>query len=92
MLVNDNMFIHDKTECEFSGMFTSFIADLFTCTQAGVRLGFNEKDELEYYMFRGEGKVVGQLAYLEPFDEHGKKRHGYPGPLAILRYPANGRE
>ena len=73
VLVNDNMFIHDKTECEFSGMFTSFVADLFTCTQAGVRLGFNEKDELEYYMFRGEGKVVGQLAYLEPFDEHGKK-------------------
>jgi len=73
VLVNDNMFIHDKTECEFSGIFTSFVADLYTCTQAGVRLGFNEKDELEYYMFRGCGKVVGQLAYLEPFDEHGKK-------------------
>jgi hypothetical protein len=73
VLINDNMFIHDKTECEFSGIFTSFVADLFTCTQVGVRLGFNEKDELEYYMFRGEGKVVGQLAYLEPFDEHGKE-------------------
>jgi hypothetical protein len=73
VLINDNMFIHDKTECEFSGIFTSFVADLFTCTQAGVRLGFNEKDELEYYMFRGEGKVVGQLAYLEPFAEHGEK-------------------
>ena len=73
VLVNDNTFIHDKTECEFSGIFTSFVADLFTCTQAGVRLGFNEKDELEYYMFSGCGKVVGQLAYLEPFDEHGKK-------------------
>ena len=73
VLVNDNMFIHDKTECEFSGIFTSFVADLFTCTQAGVRLGFNEKDELEYYMFRGNGKVVGQIAYLEPFDDHGEK-------------------
>jgi hypothetical protein len=73
VLINDNMFIYDRTECEFSGIFTSFVADLFTCTQAGVRLGFNEKDELEYYMFMGCGKVVGQLAYLEPFDEHGKK-------------------
>jgi hypothetical protein len=73
VLINDNMFIHDRTECEFSGIFTSFVADLFPCTQVGVRLGFNEKDELEYYMFRGEGKVVGQLAYLEPFDDHGKK-------------------
>jgi hypothetical protein len=73
VLVNDNMFIYDRTECEFSGIFTLFVADLFTETQAGVRLGFNEKDELEYYMFRGTGKVVGQIAYLEPFNEHGKK-------------------
>jgi hypothetical protein len=73
VLINDNMFIYDRTECEFSGIFTLFVADLFTETQAGVRLGFNEEDELEYYMFRGTGKVVGQLAYLEPFDDHGDK-------------------
>jgi len=73
VLINDNMFIYDRTECEFAGIFTLFVADLFTETQAGVRLGFNEKDELEYYMFRGTGKVVGQLAYLEPFDDHGDK-------------------
>jgi hypothetical protein len=71
VLINDNMFIYDRTECEFSGIFTLFVADLFTETQAGVRLGFNEKDELEYYMFRGTGKDVGQLASLEPFDDHG---------------------
>jgi len=73
ILINDNMFIYDRTECEFSGIFTLFVADLFTETQAGVRLGFNERDELEYYMFHGTGKVVGQLAYLEPFDDHGKE-------------------
>ena len=73
VLVNDNTFIYDRTECEFSGIFTQYVADLFTETQAGVRLGFNEKDELEYYMFRGTGKFVGQLAYLEPFDNHGKE-------------------
>lgn len=73
VLINDNMFIYDRTECEFSGIFTLFVADLFTESQVGVRLGFNEKDELEYYMFRGTGKVVGQLASLAPFDEHGTK-------------------
>ena len=72
VLVNDNMFIYNRTECEFSGIHTCFVADLFTLTQAGVRFGFNEKDELEYYMFRGNGEVVGQIAYLEPFNDHGK--------------------
>jgi hypothetical protein len=73
VLVNDTTFIYQRTECEFSGISTMFVADLYTETQAGMRLGFNEKDELEYYMFRGTGKVVGQLAYLEPFNEHGKQ-------------------
>jgi len=73
VLIDDNTFIYDRTECEFSGIFTLFVADLFTETQAGVRLGFNDKDELEYYMFQGTGRCVGQLAYLEPFDDHGEK-------------------
>jgi hypothetical protein len=73
VLVNDNMFIYDRTECEFSGIFTLYVADLFTETQAGVRLGFNEEDELEYYLFRGTGRSVGQLARLEPFDDHGDR-------------------
>ncbi|NLT66444.1 MAG: hypothetical protein GXX84_07555 [Acidobacteria bacterium] len=72
VLINDNLFIYDRTECEFSGIHTMYAMDLFTMEQAGVRLGFNEKDELEYYMYKGTGEVVGQLAYLEPFNDHGK--------------------
>lgn len=72
VLVDDRTFVYNRTEVEFSGIHTCFVADLFDCEQVGVRLGFNENDELEYYMFRGEGRVVGQLAYLEPFDEHGR--------------------
>jgi hypothetical protein len=71
VLVDDRTFVYNRTECEFSGIHTCFVMDLYDVKQAGVRFGFNEKDELEYYMFRGDGKVVGQLAYLEPFDEHG---------------------
>jgi hypothetical protein len=71
VLVDDNTFLYNRTECEFSGIHTCFAMDLFDVKQVGVRFGFNEKDELEYYMFKGDGKVVGQIAYLEPFDEHG---------------------
>jgi hypothetical protein len=73
VLVDDRTFVYNRTECEFSGIHTCFVADLYDVQQVGARLGFNEKDELEYYMFKGAGKVVGQLAYLEPFDEHGMK-------------------
>jgi hypothetical protein len=72
VLVDDNIFIYDRTECEFSGIMTLFVADVSNETQAGMRLGFCEKDELEYYMFRGTGKGVGHLTRLEPFDEHGE--------------------
>jgi hypothetical protein len=72
IMINDNLFIYDRTEAEFSGIMTMYLLDLFTETQAGMRIGFNEKDELEYYMFQGKGKVVGQLTSLAPFDEHGK--------------------
>ena len=73
LLVNDNMFIYNRTECEFSGIFTSYVVDLFTLTQVGVRLGFNERDELEYYMFRGQGKIVGELTPLGPFEKQGNE-------------------
>lgn len=73
LMVDDNLFIYDRTECEFSGIMTLYLLDLFSETQAGMRLGFNEKDELEYYMFRGTGKIVGHLTSLAPFDEHGDK-------------------
>ena len=72
VLVDDRTFVYNRTEVEFSGIHTCFAMDLYNCEQVGVRLGFNENDELEYYLFRGTGKVVGQLAYLEPFDEHGR--------------------
>ncbi|MGD9162167.1 MAG: hypothetical protein PVG39_27405 [Desulfobacteraceae bacterium] len=52
---------------------TMYIVDLFTLKQAGVRLGFNEKDELEYYMFRGTGEITGQIAQFHSFDDHGRE-------------------
>jgi hypothetical protein len=73
IMINDHMFIYDRVECEFSGIMTLYVLDLQGVEQAGMRLGFNEKDELEYYMFRGSGNIVGQLAIFEPFADHGEK-------------------
>ncbi|TAJ95170.1 MAG: hypothetical protein EPO31_01990 [Gammaproteobacteria bacterium] len=83
VLVDDRTFLYNRTECEFSGIHTCCALDLYDSAQVGVRLGFNEKDELEYYMFRGTGRNIGQLAYLEPFDEHGKvPMFAAPAPVA----------
>jgi hypothetical protein len=82
VLVDDRTLIYNRTECEFSGIHTCFVVDLYGPRQIGVRFGFNEKDELEYYMFHGSGKVVGQLAYLEDFDDHGLRPMFAPAPAA----------
>ncbi len=87
VLINDNMFVYDRTECEFSGIMTMYAVDLFTQSQIGMRLGFNEKDKLEYYMFRGKGKVVGHLTALEPFDEHGETLNMGFGPAPASDQP-----
>lgn len=73
VMVNDNLFIYDRTECEFSGIMTMYVLDLLSVKQVGMRLGFDEKDTLEYYMFRGAGEIVSQLAIFEPFRDHGEK-------------------
>jgi hypothetical protein len=88
VLVDDRTIVYNRTECEFSGIHTCFVADLYGPRQVGVRFGFNEKDELEYYMFRGDGKVVGQLAYLEDFDEHGLRPMFAAAPPAAAGVPA----
>jgi hypothetical protein len=71
--INDHLFIYDRTECEMSGILTLYVMDLLSVQQAGVRLGFNERDELEYYIFKGTGEILGQLAIFEPFRDHGEK-------------------
>lgn len=73
IMIDENIFLYDRIECEFSGIMTMYIVDLFTLKKAGIRLGFNEKDELEYYLFRGTGEITGQIAQFHCFDDHGKK-------------------
>jgi hypothetical protein len=74
IMVNDHQFIYSRIECEFSGIYTLQIIDLFDLTQKGVRLGLTEKDELEYYLYTGKGEITGQIATFEVFGNNGETR------------------
>jgi hypothetical protein len=67
--IDDEYFIYTRTECEFSGTFTLYVMDLNRAQQVGVRLGFDAADKLEYYLFRGQGEWLGQLATFEKFGD-----------------------
>ena len=73
IMISDDLFIFDRVECEMSGIFTLYVLDVQDVEQVGVRLGFNEEDELEYYMFRGAGEIVGQIAHFESLADRGEK-------------------
>jgi hypothetical protein len=71
--IDDDRYIYSRVEAEFAGTMTLYVLDLNTVRQAGLRLGFNETDALEYYLFRGHGEIVGQIAVFSPLDNHGEK-------------------
>jgi hypothetical protein len=82
VMVDDHTFIYSRIECEFSGTYTLQVIDLFDLTQRGVRLGLNEKDQLEYYMYTGKGEITGQAASFEVFGNNSETR---PGPRRVYR-------
>ena len=84
--IDDDYFIYDRTECEFSGAFTLYAIDLNRVEQVGVRLGFNAEDALEYVMFRGKGEWLGAIAQFEKFGDVS----GNPFPPAAPGAPAAG--
>ncbi len=85
--IDENRYIYTRTECEFSGTFTAYVMDLNRIEQVGMRLGFNADDALEYYVFRGKGEWLGQLAQFEKFGDES----GNPVPAAAPgQTPAKG--
>jgi MoaF N-terminal domain/MoaF C-terminal domain len=71
--ITDDLYLYSRVEAEFSGTMTTYVLDVNRAEQVGVRLGFNETDALEYYLFRGRGEWVGQIAQFEPFGDVGTK-------------------
>jgi hypothetical protein len=76
--LDNDFFLYTRTECEFSGTFTAYVIDMNRTRQMGVRLGFDEGDDLHYYLFRGHGDIVGQIARFEKFGDY--SGDPIPGP------------
>jgi len=68
--LDNDFFLYTRTECEFSGTFTAYVIDMNRSRQMGVRLGFDEGDNLHYYLFAGRGDIVGQTARFEKFGDY----------------------
>lgn len=77
--VNDDLYVYQRTECEFSGTMTIYVLDVNRIEQVGMRLGFDADDDLEYYVFRGTGEWLGQLAHFEEFGNVGDAVPAGPG-------------
>jgi MoaF N-terminal domain/MoaF C-terminal domain len=67
--INDELYVYQRTECELSGVMTLYVLDLNRAEQIGMRLGFDANDALEYYVFRGTGEWLGQIAQFERFGD-----------------------
>jgi hypothetical protein len=67
--IDDEFYIHTRVECEFSGTLTLHVMDLNRQAQIGLRLGFDRTDALDYYLFRGTGEWLGQIAQFERFGD-----------------------
>ncbi len=76
--LDNDFFAYTRTECEFSGTFTAYVIDMNRTRQIGMRLGFDEDDALHYYLFRGRGDIVGQIARFEKFGDY--SGNPIPGP------------
>ncbi|MEO6040275.1 MAG: MoaF N-terminal domain-containing protein [Croceibacterium sp.] len=67
--VTEDIYAYARVEAEFSGLMQLYVMDVNRLEQVGLRLGFNGADALEYYMFRGTGEWLGQLARFEKFGD-----------------------
>jgi hypothetical protein len=89
--INDDFYIYTRTESEFSGTFTIYVMDLNRIEQVGLRLGFDVNDALDYYLFRGQGEWLGQIAQFEKFgDTSGGPPPPRPGSTGQKSAPAPG--
>jgi len=68
--LDNEFFVYTRTECEFSGTFTGYVLDMNRSLQMGIRLGFDENDELHYDLYRGRGDILGQIAHFEKFEDN----------------------
>ncbi|MFC3100931.1 MoaF N-terminal domain-containing protein [Altererythrobacter lauratis] len=67
--LTEDLYLYTRTEAEFSGLWHMLVMDANRLQAAGLRLGFDGLDTLEYYMFRGTGEWLGQIANFMKFED-----------------------
>ena len=67
--LDDDFYLYARVECEFSGTLTLYAIDLNRLQQIGLRLGFDARDQLDCYLFRGNAEWLGQIAQFEKFGD-----------------------
>ena len=67
--LTEDLYLYTRTEAEFSGLWQMYVMDANRLESVGLRLGFDGLDNLEYYMFRGTGDWLGQIASFQRFED-----------------------
>ena len=67
--LTEDLYLYSRTEAEFSGLWHMYVMDANRLQSVGLRLGFDGLDNLEYYMFRGTGEWLGQIANFMKFED-----------------------
>ncbi len=67
--ITEGIYLFTRIEAEFSGIMTLQIVDLNGLRQAGLRLGFDGLDQLEYHMFTGKAEWIGQISRFTAFGD-----------------------
>lgn len=67
--LTEDLYLYTRTEAEFSGLWHMLVMDANRLQCVGLRLGFDGLDNLEYYMFRGTGEWLGQIANFMRFED-----------------------
>lgn len=69
--LDDSTFFYDVGEVEYAGRLSVEIIDLFTMKKVGMTVGFAEDDSFQYFLYRADGKYLGQFATFYDFNDDG---------------------
>ncbi len=72
--ISDDLFVFSCGEVEYSGRLSVEVVDILLNEKIGMILGIDEKDRYEYSLYRGKGRMLGQLATFHDFNDKGLVR------------------
>lgn len=71
--IDDQYFIYSRGEVEFSGRFVLDVIDVQNNKKIGVSMGIDENEAFEYFLYKADGRLLGQGATFFDFNDRGDK-------------------